>query len=342
MKHLFFIHSGITLEISNQVIKEEKLLPSNCIFFINRINPKSIQPGVTSILINEHFDTYKDFNVSLFFIKPLINTIRFTSLIDHYVKGSSFKAYLPQHSLNVLHIITNHKKCKSFSYIEEGFSSYIPIKQHYISNKLVKKPSILTSFLFRLCFLDKVPREKKFFELASPNLDFLFSLSPYCFPDSQDKRKVLSVPFKKLTTNNKVTHLLIIEAFVEVRIMTISEYRVCLQNILLYLKKKNINNIHYKFHPSQSIEVKTLLEVLLHSHDKVNATEINENVITENLLFTFLPNIYHINSAVGIYASILGCNVSNFSKVAMKKIPYLKTIISELPEKIKEKTFFIE
>lgn len=336
MKYLFYVHSGITLQVSLKLIEAEQIQHKDCVFIIARFRPDNIPPNISVCFIEEYFDVVKDFDVSLFIFKPLMKTILFIRLLKNLTDRSFFKAYIPQHSLNIINIITNSKSCMSFSYLEEGTMSYIPVSSHHLTNKLIKRSSVLIDILFELAFLGKVPREKELFLLGHSKLNCFYAISKYCFPDITEHKKILDLPFEHVECS-EVNNVLVVEPYVECGLLSFEQYKLCLIKFFDFFDQEGVNSFHFKYHPKQSIEIKELLTELLVNR---TAIEIKDNIILENVMFTHKPSIYHINSSIGLYGNLMNCKIYSLIQYVEESVSPIK--FNSLPIQLQTKVIYIK
>lgn len=340
MKHLFYIHSGITLSLSLKIIQYKSLNLTDCIFLFSRFFPNDIPEKIKVFNLDHKFDVTKDFYVSLFFLRPLFNSIKLNRLLKKLTSNREYHAYIPLHFMNRFYLITNPKKCVGFSYVEEGSVVYLnkeELKSRFTTNKA---PSLIKELLFKLCFFGKVPRDKDFFLSNNSKLENFYTLSKYGFPFEHKKKTVLSLPFKMIKSNEKIKNIFILERYLDVKLLSEKNYYLTIDKCLEFLKDQKIEQFHFKYHPSQNETEKKIFLNLLEKHSFSNqAIKIDNDQNIENLIFTFKPNIFHINSSVGIYAAIMNCKIFSLLQYVKELDPNFKSNI--FPEQLLSKVTHI-
>ncbi len=334
MSHVFFIHSSITLKIALEIIKKDSIKKENIIFIGHRLQTSLILKEYRFIDLSNEFDLYKDFKFSLKLIKIWSKTNRLQNLISSLTKNQNFNLYIPQHSLNIFQILSNHKLCVGFSYLEEGVLAYVNYSKYPDYYSLKKSKNFFLDMLYWASFKGATQREKQYFYFNKKKFHHAYTINPKAFPLLKDRSRLRFFP-NKPNHNKKVSKpsLLILEAIVEAGFIDLESYLKLITRTV-NKKLKDSETISYKFHPRQSSKTKEKVLDIFNSFKESNNIflELDSNIILEDYLEKFKPKVYHICSSAGYYAKLYGCETHEIEILNDDKAVKLKDIQSIFKE----------
>ena len=336
MKHLFFVHSHITDIVARQIIKHEKYSEDQCLFLLDRNHKSEFLNQIKFPYTHFPIDS---FGVSIWFWKNRIKVTKLDQWLSEITNGDFFTYYAPQSGMNYFHLIISHPKCQKYCYLEEGLCSYL--KEDQLRNN--KKAFFLRDILYGLNFKNRAPSVKHFFDLKNNKYKAAYGISEYSFPELPN-RQILSLPFKHKKENQKYKEVIVLGQYVEYREMTIETLLEVMQYLLGWLVKRDVKEVHVKFHPAQKREISIeSLERLFQSystHLKVNL--IAKEVVLENIAIATDANFYIISSSVGIYAAISGNKVFCLAKKVVALEPSFQKKIDSFPGFLNSQLIFIK
>ena len=236
--HLFYISNYLSFNNYLTLIKLKKIELDQCIFYSPRLSFNDL-----NIAIDLNIVTIPKFNLyhsrrDLFKNIKLIKHAQ--SVINKIVQAKPFTFYIPHLINDREKLILLNKNCKNYFFVEEGFPAY---RIDYQQKEIFKfvKPNY-----WNIINLPPLAIIKNKYHGCIGNYDYSFHWMPM--------QNVIPLKFDhdcKIKTKNiipKDSHILGIDS--PKKFNHFEDYMDTLQELFLGFKKKKIENIYIKFHPS--------------------------------------------------------------------------------------------
>lgn len=292
MKHIFTVHSPITFLTAISIIKKNKLAEDDIIIFSTNYEPPSSLPYLKK--------SFESINKNILIKIFNWNTPKeYDRYIDSFLeKDEKFIAYVDLMHMYQRILITN-KRCKSFSFIEEGTASYIlpnTIEDiGYIHKKKSDRYNSIKEIILDIRLFLRGYNSKLISMAYTPQsyneiADHFYCFSKYAFPRVDENKKEIinlkTIEFKDFFINIPILNHDIIwieESFTYVYNIPEIQYEIAIKETIkkignlfkdktIYLKKRpkqeTRNSLVYKILSENGYEIKILddkiiLEVLL-------------------------------------------------------------------------------
>lgn len=330
MKHIFFIHSYITYLVSSKVIERECLNREDCVFLINR-----------KVIINDTVLKYQIDYLCKSDAIPITGNLlgcwkqlkQIDRFIDKVTSGKNFNLYCPSTRSRFIRILLTNKKCLGYHFIEEGLASYNTLDE--VNKKVVNQAFTLKEKINKfLCYGSRLP-ELLFYDV---NYKKVYGINENSFPGFQNKVILNDYNIdgnNARNANYDNAHILVFDALIEFKMLTIEDFLLSLQKLTEYFFKNSVNVVYYKLHPEQ-LKVNgsgNCIKEILNKENRVRFLQMPEDVILEmvvakNLNLTF----YVIVSSVGLYAAFCGHTVYSFMDSLKEYNERFRKLIEDLPK----------
>lgn len=308
MKNIFIINNPITDLITEKVINSDKnkFHKDNVILFSCR--------GYNT---NLNFKTFAIpiLKKKLFFLRTWVNMYKIGKIINSI--NDDYTVFLPTTGFETFQFIINHKNCRFYCYLEEGLASYYSVSEknkthsnfinrhsNFFLNKLKKVYHLLN-------FGALVPPYSDFFDVSNIKYYASYCFSNYCFGEHPNKI-ILDISFNKNDLLSNYDTILVLESFIETRVLKRQVYISLLEWLFYYLARKGKSVIYYKFHPDQ-LKQKSSKQIILNLFDKFNKSigiefvAINQEIKLEDIAYnSAAAEFYMVSSSIAIYANICG------------------------------------
>jgi len=314
MKHLFFVHSCINYVASLSVIKQFNVNKQECIILSRRRLKVDYQVNVKfryipDVFEDDRFETYGLADKQLSFIarKRLVHEM--DKVIDSFVQGGEFTAYVPYTQTDVIQLIITHRCCKAIAILEEGMLSYSSGAERYLVHLTSANHNSLWRTIKRWfrypIHLNRLLVHRSYQAIAPiPVLTFNPEfVQPH---PSIDIQKIYKIYAPNTSYNEKWdnTSFFFFSPEVEDNLTDWDSYRQALQVFLQYYSKINTSALWVKFHPRQ----KLMAEILA----VLNASKVRYNIFPSDKCVEFVlyssSNIisYGFISSLLLYTSFSG------------------------------------
>lgn len=304
-KYILCVHSTITYEVSKSIIKELGIKKDS-----ELATARGFKVAGSNPLLNLD-DIYSKNILQRKFYKVWEEIQKGDKLLSNAI-GGNFHAFIPQTWQKKYDLLTTHKDCLSFSYIEEGLASYHKknkIEQIFPAKKYGIKSRLKT--LGRL-------REKKFYK---DNYKKVWATNKNAFPNFKRKNYVnLSFNEKDLPNISKGSCILVLTDQFALNEDERQIYMLVLGKIVRYLD--NIyNTIYYKIHPNVS---NTVLENITNKLISINSNSSAKlgcgvEYVTSNMNIDVFMDV----SSLAIYSSLNNCNVYSYYPIFKNMIAHI-------------------
>lgn len=311
MKHLFYVHSGITYLVSLATIKRLALSKEDVVLMFARNFTQC--SDYATLVCDEHEDevarlpSYGSGKVC-----KMWSTLQALDRKLNKVAPGGFKVYLPSDRNYLMQFIQTHPLCRERNFIEEGLLTYHDGMQK-------KKLDSETSFSSKIKHLFRAPFHR-FRTNVSPwrNIVEPESVVYVATPAAVNMlshRKTVLVDVRavmKAVSGKKITDLLVLDPVVEMKQCDSGTYFKCLNEFVLSSLPKN-DIVHVKFHPRQS-NVEVYHEIF--KRHSVRYEMLEQGIILEELICAH-PNlhVFGLNSSSLFYAQQWGVRTTLFSRL---------------------------
>lgn len=246
--------------------------------------------------------------------------------LDKYIvdfsENTSFILYIPHIFYNMVNLIASHHLCQGLCLLEEGKTSFLPWEK---ANNLFKKKSpyiekIKNNIYLKINYGNRLKSEN-IRSFCPDSYLAAYKFSDAAFPDLE---KVIKVQINLEDNNDQIftntdiltKHILVLEPLVEARVVSIDYYLIGLSRALMILKHRQINHLYYKFHPEQQDDKsKSAIIELFQSfemYENMKFTELEQNVVLEEIAYQKKANFYSAVSSLLYYAQYLGSQAYSF------------------------------
>ncbi len=330
MKHLFLIHSSITLLVARQVIKEEGLKEEACclVYYRNFNIPDGAKEKVAALPFE--FFPNDALQVRLAFWKNRGNIKVLDAFVRNICGGDKFQLYAPHTNMNASYLIMTHQDCVGLNYIEEGLLSNIEASLQFKANK---KHLWLKNILYRLNYGNRNVCVKPFFEINHKKYQKAYGLSQNAFPDLNNVVQ-LELPFNFLPEFQSMEHLLVPSCEVEWGFCTEETYRKGMRLLLQKIVEKGGVAIAVKWHPQAKEKSIAIFNQLFTEFPSLDVNILDASAILEDVIFSSRATVYTTTSSVGYYAYLCGSEVFSASKymstLETKYADYAKDVLPVL------------
>jgi hypothetical protein len=237
---------------------------------------------------------------------------RYLKWIEKISEGKTYSIYLPHFYPIGLKILIRNNKCKNVYLIEEGELSYFSSKKiNFIHHYEQLKKRYLNFFW----------QKKLQNAIALPTVDFnliegTLQLFKEAFPESKNKiilQKEVGKIINELDCDmDRYNSVLVLTPYVDVLGMNLDLYIERLEVALSYILEHTIENLYYKFHPSDSeiVRAKTT-EIMMKLSNRFKPIE--DRISLEVILIKNKPIVYSFLSSLSLYAFLLKCDLKILS-----------------------------
>lgn len=300
VKHVFFVQSQITKLVAFATIKHLALPQESIVIISYRkvdfYHGYSIVPCPFTHYPQESFLIHKKFWLGR---KKLKN-------LDDYVKeitnNSEFKFYVPHIFYNHVELMLSHCKCRSFSLLEEGKTSFSRFGERTLSRDIFPQ-----NILKRMNYGKRLNSVKQIFP---DNYETAFKISDAAFPDFP---RVQQVKLHLVSASYDYENIIVLDSIVEAGVVSISDYLIALLRLIMLMVKRGINKIHYKFHPDQQPKTsKKLILELFKTIENIELIEIDKNIVLEEIAVNSSAKFYSAISSMLYYSKYLGSQSYSF------------------------------
>ncbi|RDV15102.1 hypothetical protein DXT99_10540 [Pontibacter diazotrophicus] len=345
MKHLFYIHSYITYYVGLEVIKYRKLNHSDCVLMYGRkFKPHHPPVGMQQVDLPFTHHPVNTFAVKRKFWKGWERLRKFDAFVEKITFGDAFKIYTNQTGIDFIRLFISHKKCKGFSFLEEGLYSYHPLDEV----NAVLCPAGLSTMAYKvllyLNYKGRLAADRLFFK---PEYDAVYGLQATSFPDFAN-RLILPNPFINQGESAGIEGaVLVLDALFEYGRVRKGVYKQGLKSAFNYFKTEGITNIWLKLHPEHyntTTQHQTIKDIIAECGKGVKVDVLPVEVCLERLagdrrvkqvtFFVFL-------SSVGMYAALCNRSAFSFAWFIGERDEQYKQRVERLPKAFKEKVKFL-
>lgn len=344
-KHVFFVHSPITLLVAWGVINLKKLEPEQVIFLTHR--------GF-SVPVNE-FKTFdfpyswspEPFPFKLNFLLSWKRLKNFDDWVSQITKNYRFVVYLPHSQFRVLKLLITHKSCFEYNYLEEGLGSYEPIEMAN-PRGMKARVNILDQILYKNRIRDRL--------IYNSSYGAVFGLFEECFPGFrnkyilakdflQDPVFVENLKMKQEINDFENSHIIVLDAISAHGIVSKDQHLAAVLRLKEILLNRGIKKFFIKFHPAQlgTEEYEIFLGSLNYGLKDAEIIEIDQSVYLEILALKCASATFYVNiSSVGLYAAKFGQPVYTWANFLTDKNERFRKFFYALNEEFLKNLIFLD
>lgn len=300
MLHIFIVHSKIT-EITSKGIIEKKCIKKDDYLILSFRNyiPEATKPHsrypFTDQGNNDIIPTWS-------FWKEWKKIKQIDKQISHLAYNRNFQIYIPAHTtIHSLMILSSHKLCTGFNYIEEGSISFKELP--YFRKNYKVKYSII--YLIKNILSYRFRNNLRSFPFFRKDYQRVYGITKESFPKWQKKELVpISKTFQKeeySCFSNQ--HIIVGELLVEIGKCTKYQYYELIQKLIFHLNSFDIKRVYFKHHPS--FTWKNEINIFL-SKQNIDIVVLPDNYSLEVISITSKNvNLYAVTSSTLLYAKYL-------------------------------------
>lgn len=319
MKHIFVVHSNITYLAALGVVTLKKLELDNVLFVSQHFVRSAPIPVVPIRLFSRNlFRPCRFFNFAH----------RVDRLIDQFIQGQSFRAYVPALTKPAKVIVT-HNRCLGFDFIEEGIGSYLrqfPLENHTYEYRTDSfRASCSGHYLKRLAYgllnllRGETPRLTalpiNYTSYAGTSGIGFYGFHASVFPLA-DHRELLD--FRQITKRfdfstegslpDEACVVIGEGLFSLVNGYSVDQYTKLLEDrVVPWLKQRKISSIYLKHHYNESQESMTK-SLAVFTQANIDVQLIDRAVILEMVLLRSRGiTLFGYSSSLLFYGALMGC-----------------------------------
>lgn len=325
MKHVFYVHSGITYLISLAAIDYLKIQKSDVIIISCR-----------SVVIDEAYQclnlTRQEEDITLLpsygsvgVLKLLFTLRNLDRKIERALHNHFFTLYLPSEKNYLMQYLQSHRLCVRRDFIEEGLLTYRAgfLKPRPLRKSLFGRIKNLLRFPFHLYRTEGVAGSPSDFTIyvgtqTAQHALHSFNVVLLDITSHTQKERKMTIP--------RFTALFIFDAVVEMNLCSYENFIGALEDFIV--EKVPRQNLAIKFHPFQR-EYAQYLEVFKKYNIEyilLGAEIIPEMMIARNSAVS----VYGLSSSVLFYAKEMGNEVHSFSSRLVKRDGNYRNYVNQL------------
>lgn len=276
IKHIFIVHSNITL-LAFLAVKNTCNLSARDIIVVRF-------RGYNHPLI-ECYESYyfNKIEIKFSFLTWFFKLQKLIKKVDDFIGSlgiSYYNLYLPHSNSFTYQAFSSHRNCLSFSYIEEGTLAYTSKKRTKDLNYFFYK-LITSSRLYGVSYPDFI----------LPNYKELFAFSKDAFKFDNKKKVVLNLRELKVSNYNfQIKDKSVVAVLDSTDISMLPSFDTILCNIKDILKRNNLYNVAFKFHPQhykdnlvndRILKIEQKFKIIDNNKNNVKVTILDPSVILE-------------------------------------------------------------
>lgn len=290
--HLFYISNYLSFNNYLTLIEEKKIRLEQCIFYSPRLTLKDLNVSTSLNIVS--IPNFKLFHSRSHFLKNIKIIKKAHNVINDIVQAKTFSFYIPHLINDRERLILINKNCKNYFFVEEGFPAY---RVDYQKKEFFK---VMQPNYWNIINLPPLAIIKNKYRGCYGNYDYSFHWMP--------TKSLIPLKFNhdcKIQTDNLIpnnSHVLGVDS--PKKFNNFNNYIATLEELFLGFKKKQIKNIHIKFHPAFN-HFTAEKELVMNSLSKysIKIHVLNSNFYLEEL-FKYNNEItfYNTQSSLIIYA----------------------------------------
>lgn len=283
--HLFYISNYLSFNNYLTLIEEKKIRLEQCIFYSPRLSFNDLNMAIDLKIV-----TVSKFNLSrsrrdLFKNLKIIKHAQ--SEINKIVQYKPFTFYIPHLINDRERLILINKNCINYFFVEEGFPAY---RVDYQKKEFFK---VIQPNYWNIINLPPLAIIKNKYRGCYGNYDYSFHWMP--------TKSLIPIKFNhdcKIQTDNLIpnnSHVLGVDS--PKKFNNFNNYIATLEELFLGLKKKQIKNIHIKFHPDfNHFTAEKELVVNFLSKYSIKIHVLNSNF--------YLEELFKYNNEITFYSTL--------------------------------------
>lgn len=291
---VFLTPNATTLLLARAVIRVRKL--SNAILLLTR----NLQSELSSENERALNFTWDDFSPNRS-ARQLIERIKD---LDDWINtniATAFRAYLPHHKLPLYNLISSHRLCESWSYLEEGTAAYFTPKE-YLTHLGTSPKSVKHKAKEVKRFVSSLGRITAAQQMFKEGYCTAYKINPTAFPGMRSVTipKVFNTSVKKESIGTRRYVIAMPRNGVD----WISGRNIAwiIESIAPFLNRMGANSILIKTHPqnlsNEDFGVREVLE-----RNKIRLDFLHQSSFLENLLSERKTTVLSFGSSIELYAS---------------------------------------
>jgi hypothetical protein len=282
--NLFYITSFITEKVSKKVIKAEELEKFKLVSNI-RYKPYSKK----YLYEDEIYEIKKPPRKNL--LSNWKNIISGNKRVSE-ISGEGFHLYIPHANADFVRVALSHQKCKGFSFIEEGFTSYCRFESINEEGEFLRR---VKNYVY---YMGQMSENKIFKEGYSK----AYCMSEYAFPKWENKKIVRPKikESKEVSIGGEKSCILVVDSMKTISSVKKEIYISTLSRVVTILEKK-YDIINYKLHPDNYIKKNDIIFKSIIEMCNACTREIDQERSIERLAVGSKSDVIVNLSSAGLY-----------------------------------------
>lgn len=325
MKHVFYVHSGITFVVSLATIEHLKLKPDQVLIILCR----DIRIGKDYPVLKLTPEEEQIQLIPSYGSKEVLRKIgilwKLDQKISRFVNHTGFTLYLPSEKNYLMQFLQTHSLCKKRNFIEEGILTYqLEFKKvTALRNGFKDNLRHILRFPFHL-FRSSVGQASLPIALKDFNVYVATRKARELLKSFHAEQVDVNRILKTQTDESpRVSNLYIFDAVVE---MGLSDHIPFMESLETFISTQvPRKNLHVKFHPFQKDNA--VYQALFDKYE-IEYTILGSEVIPEMIIAQSSSMVvYGLASSVLFYAHEIGHQVFSFSPILAEADPKYKTYL---------------
>ena len=314
MKHFFCISSHLAFYICDRLIELDGISLFDCVFLTTRnyhLPTTNQDYHVVETGLNVAEDVGRIF-AGWHVLKTKQNIHRLDGIINECTNGENYIFYTQVCWNDVCSICVTNPHCEGYYIIEDGAGSYMRDNEYTYHG--------LKAILYHLVLKPLYPRiyilKNKMVETDHPKFKGCIATNHMCFPNHQDRLRVIGLPFHPEPLERVPQALISLDPYYIW--LTDEQVRCVIEQLAAYINAKHYQRIAFKPHPyllaTENHSKYVLYKKWIQSYIHGELEELGGQVSIENTLMAHKKcDLYTAYSSVAIYAKAMGVHCYTFA-----------------------------
>lgn len=335
MKHFFCISSHLAFYICERLIKIDSLLLSDCVFLTTRnyhLPKTDLHYHVVETELNVAEDVGRIF-AGWRVWKTRQNISRLDSIIKECTNGDDYIYYTQVCWNDICSVCVTNPHCKGYYIIEDGAGSYMRDNEYTFHGW----KAYLYKFILKPLFPRIYTLKNKMVEVNHPKFKGCIATNQLCFPNHQDRLRVIGLPFHPEPLEVVPQALISLDPYYVW--LSDEQAEKVLEQLCTFISKQNYRHVVYKPHPYLLTKTNRnrylLYKRCLTQNIKACLIELGAEVSLENTLMAHKDcDFYTVISSVAIYANAMGVRCYTFAPLVRQFYDVRVPIVEDVCEPI--------
>ncbi len=300
MANVFVVQNNISSIVAHRVIEIRGFDKASCTMLVGR-GMKSQDENIKDLPFDYHFAHFWPRRYC--FWRTWATVRQFDEWVIINI-GEPFHAFIPNSRQFQYGLLTTHRLCRAFSYIESGTSAYFAAGE---AEKNLDHPWP-DPVRVALSFRGRLPLRECYFKDGHATA---YGISDHSFP-SLKRRFTIPSPFRNVKQYHDVEHLLVCGPIADVGFVSCESYISAIGELLKELTNRGTKSLHVKYHSRQRREPRlpylNQLEAMFEECGMV-VKLLPPEVNLEDIVASSDATVYTMGGSVALYGTLLGKRV---------------------------------